>query len=446
MTVTFGQLDQADVNLGLAGGMTSQLYRRVKFPQSGVTQLQSDDLNRYFERGESVSIRRPRNSGDAEDFDPRAGSDAASAEPGHVINTLTLEKLFTKGFPVYSSDADVATYFRDFSLSTGGTIGKSADDYFYVKAFRDWTTLPTSGTVRIGGHAPIQVVFNESTGGALTDFGDVHLRNADEVLFRNDVPTEGRYARISPTARNAFLGDVTLVSGFAGAMAPQQPGAALLNTGLMDQDVMRRDFMTCGSNAITGQSVVANLGDGTPTDTISAVVADTTLFLDDDQTGSVPLGAVRLTLGITAALNAGIAVGKIARLGPDAGPATAYGVILRVDTSNKYVWLVPYSATGKVLAAGEISTSTDKFGIPAIGSVNTAHHREHLVYASRLLAPPSNGSGATALTARVPNADMVMQIFRGSYNVNRFSESIRSAMLVGVTPSDHRKAVLMLSA
>lgn len=445
MTATFGQLDQKDVQLALAGGASSQLYRYTKFPQSGVSELQGDALSRYYERGEQISIRRVRLSGDAEDFDPRGGGSANSQEPGYVITPLTLEHLFTKGFPIYSSDANVPTYIRDFSETSGSAIGKSTDDYFYDRGFRDWTKLPTAGAVRLGGHAPIQVVTEETSGGALTDFNDKHLRNADEVLFTNDVPTTGRYARLSPSARNSFLGDTTLVSGFAGAMAPQQAGAAILNGVAMDTEVERRGFMTCGSNAVTGQSAVPDLGDGTATDDVSAYDADTTIFFDDDQIGDIPVGAVRCTLGVTAALNAGIAIGKIARLGPDAGTATAYGVILRVDTANKFVWLVPYSPGGKKLEAAQLSVATDKFGIPAIGSVNTAHHREHLVYASRLLRPPTSGAGAVAVTAPVPNLPMLMQIFQGSYDVNKFSESIRAAMLVGATPSDHRKAVLMLS-
>lgn len=446
MSPNFQQLDKADVQLAMASGGSLQLHRQTKFPQSGVTSLEGDDLNKYFEKGQNTSIRRVRASGSAQDYDPRSGTAADSTEPGYIILNLELERLFTKGYPVYSMDANLLTYVQDYLDSNINDIGTSQDDYLYQKCFRDWSGLASTGAVRIGGHPGLQVVFEETSGGALADFNDHHLLAADKVLFSNNVPSAGRYARLSPTARQTFLKDVTLVSGFAGSMSPQQPGAALLNSGMMEQEVMRRDFMTCGSNAVTGQSVVADLGDGTATDAISAVVADTTVFFADDKTGSVPLGAVRLTLGVTAALNVGIAVGKIARLGPDAGPATAYGVILRVDAANKYVWLVPFNKSGDKLTAAQISTSTDKFGIPAIGSVNTAHHREHLVYASRLLTPPSPGSGAVSTIGRAPNSSMLLQIFSGSYDINYLREGVRTVSLMGAMPSDYRKAVLMLSA
>jgi hypothetical protein len=443
---TFNQLDQSLVQKYLSGGATTQLYRNTKFVQTGVSELQNDDLGKYFQKGQSVSIRRVRLSGDAEDFDPRGGVNAAQSEPNYEIHTLTLDKLWTKGFPTYSSDANVGTYIRDFATSTGSTIGKSLDDDFYLTGFRNWSKLPASGSVRLSNVPALQCVFAENGSGVLGQFSDDHLLAANKVLFQNDVPSNDRYAMLSPSAGMAFRKDITLVSGFAGAMAGQVPGSSIV-AGVGDLYVPRRDFMVGESNAVMGQSFVADLGDGDPTDTISAVVADTTLFLDGDQMGDVPIGAVRLTLGVTAALNSGIAVGKIARLGPDAGSAKDYGVILRVDTSNKYVWLVPYSATGDKLTAAQISTTTDKFGIPAIGSVNPAYHREHLVYASRLLQPPSLGSGAVAITSRVPNLpELLMQIFMGSYNVDQFRESIRSSILIGCMPSDHRKAVLMLSA
>jgi len=443
MAPTFGDLDSRNVVKALAAGSTTQLYRKAKFAQAGVTSLEGDDLNKYFQKGEATSIKRPRNTGDADDYDPRSNVDAPTVEAGYVLSNLILDRLFTKGFPVYSHDADVATYIRDYSQTTGGAIRKSVDDYLYIRGFRTWS-LPATGTVRIGAHAPIQIVADETSGGVLTNFSDTHLRAADEILFRNDVPQAGRYARLSPTARNNFLGDVTLVSGFAGAGAQTIPGTQIVVNQDSEMDVPRRSFMVGGSNAITGQSAVADLGDGTATETISASVADTTVFFNDDLSGSVPLGAVRLTLGIAGTVNAGVAVGRIARIALSGAPATAYGVILRVDTANKFVWLVPYSMSGRVLPAAAITTS-HIFSIPDIPSVNTASHKEHLVYASRLLSEPAPGEGAVADRAIDPELGIIVQVFKGSYNIHQFKGGIRSATLMGAVPSDHRKAVLMLS-
>lgn len=445
MPVTFGSLDPSSVVLTLANGAMTQLYRNAKMPKAGATSLEGDEINKYYEKGEAITIRRPRLLGDAEDFDPRGGSDAATEEPGYVVSTMVLEKLFTSGFPIYSHDAQVARYIKDFSMSIGGAARKSIDDYFYTKCFRDWSGIETTGSVSIGSHPPIQIVAQEDSNGALTSFGDAHLRNADEILFTNEVPTMGRYARLGPSARNSFLGDTTLTETFAAALAPMQPGGVILNAQPED-DVLRRNFLTCGSNAVTGQSAVADLGDGSPTDTITAVVDDTTVFMDDDQYTATPIGAVRVTLGVAGTLSTGVAIGAVVRLGPDAAPATAYGVILRVDPTNKYIWVVPYSLSGKKLVAAQLSISTDRFSIPAIGALNVAFHKEHLLYGSRMLTPPAPGEGAIAETAVDENLGMFFQVFRGSYNVNRFRSSLRSASLVGALPTDHRKAVLMLSA
>ena len=445
MAPTPQQLDQASVQKLMAAGAATQLYQMTAFPQSGVSQLQSDELSKYFERGESISVRRVRSSGFAQDYDPRSGTDADSAEPGYVIINVTLDRLFQKGYPVISSDANISTYIMDYLESNANDIGTSQDNYFYQRGFRDWTDLPSTGTVRLGAHPALQVVFSESATGVLNPFSDTQLLAADRVLFGNNVPQTGRYARLSASARQAFLGDGTLVNNFAGALAPQQPGSQILNGLASTLEVNRRDFMVSGSNAVTGQSAVASLGDGTATEPITAVVDDTTVFFEDDKTGSVPVGAVRITIGVTAAL-AGAAVGRIARLGPAGAPATAYGVILRVDAASKFVWLVPYDRNGNKLVAAQISTSTDLISIPAIPSVNPAYHREHLVYASRLLRAPSPDSGARMAIGRAPNSNMLIQVFSGSYQVRRFTESVATASLMGVKPSDYRKAVLMLTA
>jgi len=445
MAPTFGRLDQADVVLALANGTLAQLYRFASMPTMGTTTLEGTDLSTYFEKGQQITMSRPRLTGEAEDYDPRSGVDASSSEPGNVIVDLILERLFTQGYPVYSHDADPARYVRDYSEVTGDSITRAADNYLYNKGFRTWA-VPASGVVRIGKHPPFALVWDETSGGALEPFSDDMLVSAKAVLGTADVPDVGRAARLSPNAIAALEKDGVLVTGFAGAMAPGMSGSQIVTSGVpMQVDVERRGFMIRGSNAVTGQAAVADLADGTPTEPISAVVADTTQFLLDDYAADTPAGAVRITVGATDPLAASVAVGKIVRLGPSSSAAKAYGVILRVDAANKYIWTIPYAADGSKLIAAQIIAGTDVVSIPAIGSVNVAAHREHLAYAARLLTPPSPGSGAIAQAAFNFRLGLVMQVLRGSYNVNQFKEGIRSAMLFGATPRHAQMGVLMLS-
>lgn len=442
---TFGALDATDVVKMLAAGSLTQLYRNAAFPRAGVSSLQADDLAQYFEYGQATSISRPKLTGAAEDFNPRGGSDASSAEPGNVITSLTLEKLYTAGYPIYAIDADVERYMRDYSASTVGAIRQSIDDYFYDKAFRGWSGLATSGTVSLSTHPPLQVVWRE-TASALTGLTDTQLVDAGAVLSKNEVPESGRYARVSHYAASSLTKDITPVTSSSIVSGGSDFGTGLVINGMNSfMDIPYRGFMLAGSNAVTGQAAVADTGDGVATEPLGAAVADTTLFLDGDQSAATPIGAVRFTIDQTANLAAGIAVGKIARIAVTSGnAAVAYGVILRVSAADKYVWMVPYSSTGVKLVAADFTTS-QSFSVPAIGAVNCAFHQEHLVFANRLLRPPTVGSGAIAESAVDLNSGLVLQIFKGSYIVDRFRESIRSASLIGAQPTDLRKATLILS-
>jgi len=444
---TFSQINQSDVVLALANGTLAQLYRTAAMPGAGVTDVQSDALAQYFEKGQQISILRPKDLGSAQDYDPRSGSDATTVEAGYVNVSLQLEKLFTSGFPVYSHDANVERYIRDYAGSTGGALRKSIDDYFYTKAFRDWTGVAASGAVNVAAHPPLAIVAADGGSGSLTSFNKNLLINAGKVLDSRDVPNMNRVARLGVTAKAGFLGDSQMVEGFAGAGASMQPGTSLIASGFgLNVDVERYGFLCRGSNAVTGQDALADTGDGNPSQVVGAVVDDTTVFFEGDQYNSTPLGAVRLTITQTANLAAGVAVGKIARIGADAGAAVAFGVILRVDAANKYVWLVPYAPDGTKLTAANITATTDKFSIPAIGEISTASHREQFVYATRQLRPPTPGSGALAEAALDQNSGLLLQIFKGSYNVHQFKEGIRTACLCGATPTDWRKGVLMITA
>ncbi|MEM6432398.1 MAG: hypothetical protein AAF773_00855 [Cyanobacteria bacterium P01_D01_bin.115] len=448
--VDFGSLESSSAVRALADGSLVQLYRSSAFATAATTSIEGRELNTYFTAGQTVTVQRPKDIGAAQAYDPRSGVDATSAEPGNVIISILLDRLFTAGFPIFSSDAQVERYVRDYSRSTGGAVRKAFDDYLYARGFREWDTLAASGDVALDGHPPVQIAFRETSGGDLEEMGDELLRSAGATLSSNEVPEdEMRYARISTRAAESYLGAITPVTGAALTEGQIPLGQQLLQQpSYMTRDFSMRGFMIRGSNAVTGQSAVDDTGDGNATEEIGAVVAATTgnEFTLGDFTTATPAGAVRLTITQTANLDAGIAVGKIARVGPDSGPATAYGVILRVDVANKFVWLVPYNNRGQKLKAAQIATATNKFGVPSIGSINPAYHKEHLAFATRLLQGPSPGSGAVAENAIDQDAGLVMQVLKGSYNVDQFKESVRTACLCGAKPTDLRKAVLMLSA
>lgn len=446
---TFGDLDVAAAVRTLADGSLFQLYRSSAFARAAVTSLEGRDLNSYFEKGQTTTLTRPKDIGEAQDYDPRSGSDASISETSFVNISLTLEKLFTAGFRVYSHDADVPRYTRDFSMSTGGAVRKSFDDYLYNTGFRTWS-LAASGDVYLGNNPPVQICFQETSGGLLTDFSDQLLLSAGGTLGQADVPETNRFARLSARAAQSYMGAITPVTGAALAQA----GAPLAQMGLtqaayMAQDFDMRGFMVRGSNAITGQTAVADLGDGAAVEPISAfaTATGTDEFFFLDKATDTTAGAVRVTVDQTASLVAGVAVGKIARIGGASAAALAYGVILRVDAANKHVWLVPYNANGKALTAAELTAlgGTPNFSVPQIGSVNVGYHREHLAFATRLLAQPGPGEGAVAEAAVDLDTGLIMQVFKGSFNIHRFAGGIRTACLCGAEPTDMRKATLLLS-
>ena len=74
-----------------------------------------------------------------------------------------------------------------------------------------------------------------------------------------------------------------------------------------------------------------------------------------------------------------------------------------------------------------------------------AYHKETLVFGTRPLGSPTPGSGAVAATESDRNTGLSLQVFKGSYDVNRLKESQRVTMLCGATITDYRKAAFMLS-
>ena len=447
--VTFANAEQSTVVKALADGSLFQLYRSSAFATAATTTLGGRDLNTYFEKGQSVSLLMAKDYGEAQDYDPRTNTDATTNDTDYLPVTLTLEKLFTSGFRVYGSDTQVERYVRDYSLSTGGAVRKSFDNYLYNTGFRTWT-LAASGDITLGGHPPTTVAFTETSGGVLAEYGDALHRAGGAALNEVDVPESGRYARLSPRAAESLMGAITPVTGSALTEGNIALGQQLLQEpSYMSRDFMMRQFMTRGSNAITGQDAVADLGDGVAFEPISAVAAATGAdeFIDGNQSTVTQAGAVRVTVNQTAALAAGVAVGAIGRIGPNGSTAADvnYGVILRVDSANKYVWMIPYNSKGQKVAAVDVNTAYN-FSVPAIGAVNVGYHIEHLAFATRLLTEPTPGSGAIVERSTDQDTGLVMQVFKGSYNVHQFKEGIRTACLCGAVPTDFRKGVLLLSA
>ncbi|HEY9643318.1 MAG TPA: hypothetical protein V6C57_22710 [Coleofasciculaceae cyanobacterium] len=422
----------------------TQLNLMSIFARAGIGDYETGS----FELGDTVKFRRARIS-EADEYDPRTGNGLNLTQPGYVTGELKLEKLLTNGFPVYGSDYRIDEYINDFSTQIAFSITTKFDSHLYNK-FRT-PTHADAGLVAYGAHAPVACVAAEDANGQLVDFNRQVLVAAGTVLERENVPPGMRYALLSSTAKGAYVGESVPVD--AGYMEALAGGVQLLQQGLpIGQFVPRHGFMVGGSNIIGSQigqdDLDANTGSSASL-AISAAVADTgnggsPFFLKADNAVATSLGAIVLTLTTTGALQ-NVAVGDICRIGPADAIAKAYGVVLRVDLTNKNVYIVPFSPKGLKLLAAQINLTTDKFSIPTIPSISIAMHQESLVYSSREMRPPSEGSGAVATTQVDPAVALAMQIWRGSYDVTRFRESQLATLLMGAKITDYRKCCLILS-
>lgn len=426
-----------------AANALTQLNRMVVFPKTGL----GDYENVSFQRGETVPIRRAKLI-TAQDYDPRSGTDMTLTDPSYVSGNLTLEKLFTAAYPIYGHDPRVSAdkYIPETGKQIGEAIKKQVDDYFYNK-FRTYS-IASSGAVAYGIGAPLAIVCAQSSG-ALAEFNKSLLVNASTVLVGADVPMENTYAVLSTRAGGSFLGDTVLTEGFTAAY--EGSGGRLLSGGMNPgQFVDRYGFMTTRSNAVTGQTGVADLDTAASTQAtlaIASVAQDTSVFTRADEATTTYLGAVNITLTAGTALSNSVVVGQIARIGPS-NNITAMGVILRIDRTTAtapVVTLVPYSPSGQILTAAQITAGTDLFSVPTIGSVSVAYHKEALLFATRPLRAPSDGSGAVLTTQADADLGMSLGLLRGSYNVLRLRESNVATCLTGAVISDYRKAVLMVS-
>ena len=437
----FTQLDQIMTTMALM--VSRQLYLTGSYSRAGATSMDTDPA-RGFEFGSSIVIRRPKIRGAAQDLNPRVAPATLNEQEWVEVN-LSLNHAWADGFPAFNNDAQYATVVNDSLMAVSTNVGTSFEGMFYSECFRDYSGVAASGAVQYASAPPLQLVFAENASGVLNPFTTEHLARANACLGAANVPAMDRFAFVSSFSAGDWAVAAPTAEGQSGALAGV---GNIIQTGLQQGMFIPRAGFNFGvSNSITGQAAVTTLGDGTATEAVSAYTADTTVFFDGDRAGgTVPLGAVRCTIGVTGTLT-GLAVGQIARLGPDAGPATAYGVILRVDVGNKYVWLVPYNSKGQKLTAAQLSTSTDKFGVPAIPYVNTAHHREFLVYGTRPLRQPMPGAGGQVISQAIPEyGAATVNIAVGAYNAAGMKQDHLASVLCGCKPSDHRKAAFMLSA
>ncbi|MBL1177653.1 hypothetical protein [Pantanalinema sp. GBBB05] len=439
MAVTFGQ-EGLIVPKTLAADALMQLNLMSIFSKAALGGFREGE----FEKGATVQFRRIKIT-DAEDYDPRGNTEANTTDPGYLVGDLSLENLFTNAVPVYSSDYQIEKYISEVGPQMAFSITKKFDLALYNK-FRTPTHAST-GNVSYGVNMPIRIVAAHKDT-AFQPFNQDLLINAAAGLEEEDVPPGDLYAILATRAKAHYLGEMTPVD--AGAVYANAGVAALLQQGFpIGQFVQRMGFMVGGSNIIGrhgSQAAVADLDTASSAQASLAIASITanTAFTKADYAGTQPvLGALDLVLTCTGLQN--VAVGQIAKLGADNATATAFGVVLRVDAPNKTVTLVPFSLDGQQLSASDLSTSTDKFSIPKISSVNIAYKKQGLVFDTRKMAAPPENSGAQMVGAMDEQSGLLLQIWQGSYDVNRLRSTTRYTLLCGSKFVDYRMGCFMLS-
>lgn len=438
---TFSQ-NNALLEVAIAQQALTQLNLNAMYPKVCIKDYQPG----AFERGDFVKIRRPKRR-TAVDLNPRNAGYAFN-EAEFFSGELALERLWTDGFLTYSIDSTqaVSLYISETASQIADAIATPNDNYMYNQ-FRTWAA--STGTVRLGDHAPLAISACVNSSGSLAPFNNEGLRGATVFLDRENVPQDNRYCILSSTAKGAFLGDSVVVNGFAAATIGS---GGLIERGLrLGEFVERYGFRVSGCNSVGGQVGVNDLStEGGVQGTLAiASVADNTQFVYADLSGNVPVGAINLTLTVasTFALSNSVAVGQIARIGTSSN-AKAFGIILRIDTTTAtapVLTLVPYSPDGTKLNPAQIVPGTDLFSIPSIPSVNTVNHVEGLAMATRQIQEPGAGSGAVAASIVDPTSNLSIQVFSGNYDLGRVRQLNAAYMLTGAKITDFRKCGLILS-
>lgn len=440
MAVTFGP-DALMVEKAVAADALQQLFLMSVFTQASLGGYEEG----AFEMGDTVKFRRIRIT-EAEDYDPRTGSGANETEPGYVTGDTKLEKLFTNAIPVYHSDVKIQQYINETGPSMAYSIATAFERYLYSKLRTP--THASTGQVRYGVDMPIRIVAAADTApGKLGKFDQDLLVNGSVCLEEENTPPGELYAILATRAKGDYIGEQTPVD--AGMVYAQSQVAALLQRGLpIGQFVQRMGFNVGGSNIIKTdgtQMGVADLDTASSAQASLAIasMSNNTDFVKADYATTTYLGAIDFVLTCTGLQN--VAVGQIARIGPDSGAATAYGVVLRVNTGSKTVTLVPFAPDGTQLTTSDISTSTDKFSIPRVGSINVGYKKQALIRSARQMMPPEENAGAQVVTAADDDTGLALQIWTGNYQINKFKSSRRYSFLTGAKFTDYRQGVLMLS-
>ena len=416
------------------------------FPLIATTDYETGE----FQRGDQVTIRvaRPKL---AQDFDPRSGAFVYS-EGTYASDVVTLEKLWTEGFPIYSHDAAAAVV--KYIAETGDQVAKGIavpnDAYMYSK----YRTVPaTSGAVQYFAGAPLQIAANvDPANGNFTAFDNQIALNAGQIFDTANVPPTDRFIVMSSVAKRSFLGDTVRVTGFAAAT---EGSGRLIMDGLANNVFAPiYGFSAGASNTVTGQAAVVDMDTASSAQSelpVASVAQDTTKFFDSAKGATTPLGAIDLTLTAGTALYVGaggVAVGQIAQIRTTGNVPKAHMVILRITnagTTAPIITGVPYSPAGILLTAADF-VAGDKLRIPAIGSVNVASHKEGLLLANRPIQLPAANSGAVGAIQVDPITNIAITVIKGTYDNKTLSQIVSYHSLLGAKFSDHRKGALLLTA
>lgn len=396
-----------------------------------------------FEFGATVQYRRIQVA-EAQKYNPRSGVPAVQQDIGYVTGNLKLDDLYTAGVPLFSSDYGMEKYISEAGTALAFSITKGFDVDLYNR-FRT-PTHASIGSVQYGTNMPLRIVANDIDG-VFQPFSQDLLIDGGAGLEEEDVPPGDLCALISTRAKADYLGSQTPVD--AGAAWDRAGVTELIKKGLpIGRFVERMGFMVGSSNVIgrNGIQPGGTLDGGAANLAITSFVADTSLFYKADAVTPTLLGAVGLV--VTATTLAGIAVGQIGRISVGTNKTAAYGVILRIDSAAKTIWMVPYAPNGEQLDQSAISAAgaTPKFSLPRIPSVNVGYKKNKLIFDTRQMAAPPEGSGATMVGAKDDQSGLLLQIWQGGYDVNSFKSSMRYSLMSGSTFTDYRCGCFMLSA
>ncbi|MBP0022190.1 MAG: hypothetical protein J7647_32120 [Cyanobacteria bacterium SBLK] len=434
-----------DLYNDLAGRAAGQMICHTGFTRAVAADVSDYNPNSGYEIGSKITISRPKNPGPAQKVDPRSGS-AVFYDTETVDTTVKLTEMAVCGFNQFSVDANPGKYVRMNSQTSSDSVGWRFEIDAVQLCFENYTNIPTIGTdARIADLSPLQIVFSESQAGTLQPLTNRQLAWANATLTRSNVSPMDRFFFGSSTAMGDWAESLPSAEGQTSVVAG---GGQILIAGVQPGSfsIPRHGFRMSIANTITGQDEIADLGDGNSSEDITEVVNDTIIFLDGEQhsaQGNILLGAVRLTLGIAGGIL--LAIGDIVRVGPSNGPATAYGVVLRVDNANKYVWIVPYNSKGEKLVAAQIKIASDLVSVPAIASKNVAYQKEFMMFGSRPLHMPPQGSGAMGIAFPDTKRGLVFNLLWGAYSMERFKSAASFSILYTLLPTAHQKAVFVLT-